>query len=218
MHSFQKLLQLHLILVINKKIKCESHIISEIKFINLSQKGSSNGGTIIVIDGDGFFPDYTVIQIGGMVYTKSNANISYSKISLVTESSSVGIYAITIFVNGVSAVCSTNCSFEFSSVLAPTVSSVFPTNFSAATMITINGNKFGDDMSIINVTIGQSNCIVNYISAQNITCYLSNLNVGKQYINVYLNGKYFASLLLVNSCEIKDFRCGPVFSVKFTTD
>jgi hypothetical protein len=73
-------------------------------------------------------------------------------------------------------------------------------------------------MNIINVTIGQSNCIVNYVSDQNITCYLSNLNVGKQYINVYLNGKYFETLLLVNSCEINDFRCETDFCVKLTTD
>ena len=100
-----------------------------------------------------------------------------------------------LYVNGVQAVCDviSNCTFEFSSDIAPIVSSVIPTNVSSPAVVTIYGSKFGNNTSLLTVTIGTQNCIVESADDETITCTLLGLSVGSQYVNVNLNGTYYCS-------------------------
>ena len=92
-------------------------------------------------------------------------------------------------VNGVDAVCNTNCNFTFDSTLTPSVSSISPTSLTTPnTVFTISGNSFGTDMSKVHVTIGQVTCQVTSVVDTSIVCTLANLNLGIQNVNVLIDG------------------------------
>lgn len=94
---------------------------------------------------------------------------------------------MSVNVNGVSARCS-NCNYEFSSSIAPKLSSITPTSVSDITTITIQGSQFGTDASKINVKIGSDFCTVTDLNDTQIKCTLNALRLGSQAVVVNLNG------------------------------
>ena len=160
---------------------------------SILQTGSSNGGTSVQISGDGFLIDSAVVSLGGITYSKSNTNfnISYSSISLITSSSAVGSNSIAVYVNGVQAICSasSNCNYQFSSNVAPTILAISPTSVSSSSIMTITGSQFGTDITKLTVTIGNSNCNITAVTVNSITCSLNSLNVGQQGVVVNLISK-----------------------------
>ena len=145
----------------------------------------------MLIDGDGFSTGFTTLQFGTVSYTATNAIINYNQISLITSSSLVGAVALYLSVNGIFASCTQvpYCSYQFSSLIAPTISSISPTSVSSGVNITISGTQFGYDSSQLNITIGSQICNITELSNSTITCYLSGLSVGSQTITVNLLGK-----------------------------
>ena len=161
------------------------------KYIFIYVKGSSNGGTSVQISGDGFLVDRTIVSLSGISYSKSNSNISYSNVSLITSSSSVGSNSISIYVNGVLAICSSNCNYQFSTNVAPTISSISPTSVSSLSIMSITGTQFGTDKTKLTVTIGNNNCNMINATANLITCSLNSLYVGQHSVVVNLKGIRF---------------------------
>jgi hypothetical protein len=150
--------------------------------------GSSEGGTTIVISGDGF-SDGSLVQLSGISYTRTNANISYNQISLITKLSPVGVNSLSLYVNGIKALCSSSsCDYEFSSQVAPTLSLISPTSISDAAIVTISGTQFGSDSTKLSVKIGTETCSVTYSTSNSITCSLTGLRVGSQLVIVNLQG------------------------------
>lgn len=120
----------------------------------------------------------------------SNAQITYNNITFTTQQDQAGTYQMKTSVNGVDAVCNTNCNFTFDSTLTPSVSSISPTSLTTPnTVFTISGNSFGTDMSKVNVTIGQGACQVTSVTDTEIVCTLANLNLGSQSVAVLIDGK-----------------------------
>jgi hypothetical protein len=108
---------------------------------------------------------------------------------LTTQKDQSGTFEIRAFVNGVAAVCNTNCNFTFDSTLTPSVTSVSPTSLATPnTVFTISGTSFGTDMSKVHVTIGQVTCQVTSLVETSIVCTLANLNLGTQNVNVLKDG------------------------------
>ena len=120
----------------------------------------------------------------------SNAQITYNTITFTTQQDQAGTYQIKTSVNGVAAICNTNCNFTFDSNLTPSVSSISPTSLTTPnTVFTISGNSFGTDMSKVRVTIGQGACQVTSVTDTEIVCTLANLNLGSQSVAVLIDGK-----------------------------
>ena len=161
----------------------------------ISQKfsliGSSNGGTTITISGSGFSNNSTIVYFGATKFTNYNATITDSKISFITKpqylNSNSSDVNFTIIVNGIQAVCQAFCVFTYSSNSIPTVTNVFPSNFSNPSIITINGTLFGNNKTDVIVKIGTSNCNVTSVNDNEIKCFLESLNIGEQ--NVIVNFK-----------------------------
>jgi len=110
----------------------------------------------------------------------------------MTQQDQAGSSQIQTSVNGVSAVCNTNCNFTFSSALTDAVSSISPTSLSTPnTVFTISGTSFGTDMTKVHVTIGQVDCQVTSTTDTEIVCTLSNLNLGSQSVSVLIDGKRY---------------------------
>lgn len=119
----------------------------------------------------------------------SNAQITYNNITFTTQQDQAGTYQMKTSVNGVDAVCNTNCNFTFDSTLTPSVSSISPTSLTTPnTVFTISGNSFGTDMSKVHVTIGQGACQVTSVIDTEIVCTLANLNLGSQSVAVLVDG------------------------------
>ena len=93
-------------------------------------------------------------------------------------------------VNGVDAVCNTNCNFTFSSSSTPTLTSITPLTLSTPnTIFTISGTSFGTDLTKVSVTIGRVTCQVTSTIDTNIMCTLPYLDLGSQTVAVLINGK-----------------------------
>ena len=147
-----------------------------------------------MITGDGFTDSALVQVTKGAVFSKSNLIISYGQISFKTSSSSPLTTTISVYVNGVQAICtSPNCDFVFSSSIAPTITSVSPTSVSDATIITISGTQFGTDITKLTVNIGSQSCTVLTATGSQITCSISGSNLGSQAVLVNLDGKLIVS-------------------------
>ena len=112
----------------------------------LLKKGSISGGTLVTISGDGFTSSLTSVILGFTQYSSRNTNaqITYSTITFTTQQDQAGSSQIQTSVNGVSAVCNTNCNFTFSSALNTSVSSTSPTSLPTPNIVfTISGTLFG---------------------------------------------------------------------------
>ena len=157
-----------------------------------TNQGSVEGGTLLTINGDGFLNSSltTVTLVELSRYSILNSNVqSYTNITLTTQEHQSGTFEIRTFVNGVAAVCSTNCNFTFDPTLTPSVTSVSPTSLATPnTVFTINGTSFGTDMSKVHVIIGQVTCQVTSVVDTSIVCTLANLNLGSQNFTVLIDG------------------------------
>ena len=153
----------------------------------------------MTISGDGFSTSLTSVVLDLTRYSLANANaqITYTSIVLTTQLDQSGTFPIRTSVNGVSAVCNTNCDFTFSSSSTPTLSSITPTTLSASNVdFTISGTLFGTDMSKVHVKIGQVTCQVTSTIDTAIVCTLPNLNLGSQTVSVLIDGIYLMIILM----------------------
>jgi hypothetical protein len=150
--------------------------------------GSTGGGTNVIISGDGFIPDRTLIQIGPNVYSNGkNAQITNSSISLQTLPGDPENFDVYIYVKNVLAICE-SCYFEYSDMITPTVTSISPSSIDSGSLMTIKGSRFGSDMSIVKVRIGKQNCAMVSLSTDTLTCQLDGLSLGSQLVTVSIDG------------------------------
>lgn len=92
--------------------------------------------------------------------------------------------------NGSPINCATEtCSFSTSMAITPVINSVSPNSVSDLSLITLNGNNFGNNITNLNVKIGTETCQVNTVNDTQVTCYLNGLNLGDQEIALNLKGK-----------------------------
>ena len=166
--------------------------------------GSIVGGTQITINGLGFsssgyvqfgtIPNYFFYNNDG-----NKTNITFNSIVINTASLSYfGIskdnnYEIKVYSNGQKAVCSVanGCKFTFSSIITPNINSISPTTVSGSTLITITGTNFVNDMSLVNVVIGNQQCVAASATTTQITCQLNGLNFGSQNVLLNINGLFY---------------------------
>ena len=165
--------------------------------------GSIVGGTQITINGLGFsssgyvqfgtIPNYFFYNNDG-----NKTNITFNSIVINTASlSNFGIstdnnYEIKVYSNGQKAVCSVanGCKFTFSSIITPNINSISPTTVGGSTLMTITGTNFVNDMSLVNVVIGNQQCLAASATTTQITCQLNGLNLGSKNVLLNINGLF----------------------------
>jgi hypothetical protein len=165
--------------------------------------GSIVGGTQITINGLGFsssgyvqfgtIPNYFFYNNDG-----NKTNITFNSIVINTASlSNFGIskdnnYEIKVYSNGQKAVCSVanGCNFAFDSSITPNITSISPTTVNGSALITITGTNFVNDMSLVNVVIGNQQCVAASATTTEITCQLNGLNFGSQNVLLNINGLF----------------------------
>ncbi len=159
------------------------------------------------------------MTLGGVSFSNKNANITYNQISFITTFSPIGSSQVSIYVNGIQAICGINssslCNYQFSSTIAPTIYSGTPLNVSGPANMTIIGSNFGNDATKLTVKIGNDNCNITAATNSTIVCRLLSLSVGPQNVLVNLKGTKFliissyvlfsASIGIGNSIQTSSF-------------
>ena len=159
---------------------------------SLSQEeGSIEGGTRLVIYGDGFSastPDDIDVTFGGVECVVES--VAYTSVTCITGAQDWSrTYEPDITINGADAACDGNCSFAFTSSHTPQVTEVTPTVVSGeSTTISIDGSGFSSDTANVTVTIGGVACVVTSANETNIECDVSYVPVGNAPLVVNIEG------------------------------
>ena len=174
-------------------------------------KGSINGGTVITIMGYGFFQASTLVQIGSeqnvpyyYYYFNDNNNtmVTFNKITINTIPLTEGTYDVKVFnrpsTTPMRFLSSSN--YTFSQEITPVLNSSSPSDVCNSTVVTLNGNNFGTDLSLLKITIGTQQCQPLTVTNTEITCQLMGLNLGDQNVQLNVIGKIsFAYLFIYSS-------------------
>ena len=147
--------------------------------------GSIEGGTDVIIQGDGFpqvdsddDTDLTV-DFTGLPCTVYASN--YTELRCTTSSSPDGAMEFVVEVEFsmqiVECINQYGCNFTYSDDHTPKVASVYPTSLNSTdpTPITIQGTGFGEDLTSNVVKFGDINCTVTAANDSSIVCDLSPL-------------------------------------------
>jgi len=183
------------------------------KITNISPtQGSTAGGTVVIISGDGFTPENTRIILGSEEYTLS-ANISYSQIRITT-----GIppqlyinqnIPVSILVGTNPAVCSTSsCTYQWADSVTPSLNTVSPSSVSGPQTLTLTGQNLNPTGSVslanIHVAINGRPCNVTAATNSTIQCTIESLPVGNYSIATSIDGvgKVISSPILTSNAAV----------------
>jgi hypothetical protein len=113
---------------------------------SLSQTaGSTNGGSLLTIDGNGFSSmQNTTVKIGNNECVIQS--LTQSKITCIIPSNSAGNYSVAIKSNGVNF---PSVSFFYTSSLTPMITQLSPISGLSNQLLTITGSGFGNTPSKI---------------------------------------------------------------------
>lgn len=154
--------------------------------------GSTAGGSKIVITGDGFIPNNTLIIIGTSSYHQSsNAYISNNMIIVETFPSTEATHEIQIFVDRLKAVCD-ECSFDFSTSVTPRVDSISPISVNKSTTMTINGSFPENNATKVSVKVGDEDCRVISLNSEQLLCVLNGLGLYENKVKINIKGIYLS--------------------------
>ncbi|XP_071946022.1 fibrocystin-L-like [Antedon mediterranea] len=130
------------------------------------QQGSTEGGTLITIEGSGFHTDDTSVVIDGDVCDITFVNISM--VTCITNSHSAATTDFLVTSNGENFHTQ---SFEFTSSATPKITSVSPSSGNSGDSITIRGVNFGSSTADVEVTVDGEDCtVVGSVTATEIIC------------------------------------------------
>lgn len=159
--------------------------------------GSTAGGTLLTILGDGFTPADTRVIIGSIEYT-STANITYSQIQLRTQVPPSSYLnrpiPITVLVGANRAVCSSgSCTYQWAQIATPSLTSISPNSINGPQTLTLTGQNFAPSGSIlasdVSVTVGGQQCTVTAATNSTITCNIGSVPAGNYSVVVSINGR-----------------------------
>lgn len=159
--------------------------------------GSTAGGTVVIISGDGFTPEKTRIILGDYEYT-SSANISYSQIRITTDIPPQQYInqniPVTVLVGTNPVVCSiSSCTYQWTDGATPTLNLVSPSSVSGPQTLTLTGQNLNPTGSVslsdIHVVINGRQCNVTAATNSTIQCAIESLPVGNYSIVTSIDGK-----------------------------
>jgi len=151
--------------------------------------GSVAGGTRLIISGDGFIPESTLVVIGQIPYynNRNGVYMNSTHIVLNTVAHEDATLEVLVIVNKINASCDT-CSFTYSDSISPSLTSVTPLNVSGPTKIILEGFQFGSDPEKVSVFIGKSYCsIISLVNESQIECDVDAVEFGEQLVQVIID-------------------------------
>uniref|UniRef100_A0A8C5QTU9 Fibrocystin-L n=1 Tax=Leptobrachium leishanense TaxID=445787 RepID=A0A8C5QTU9_9ANUR len=133
----------------------------------ITTSGSIEGGTVLVIQGNGFYSlNATKVSIGGILCPI--ISVSPGEIRCVTPAASYEGQRSVIIV--VQTIQYPTQSFTYSESDTPIVTAVLPDTGPTGTLITVSGCLFGVDATQVEVTIGGTQCNITNINDTELQC------------------------------------------------
>ncbi|KAG2465237.1 PKHL1 protein, partial [Polypterus senegalus] len=162
------------VVVMSKGLASGNIAISSLATATLSpNSGSILGGTTLLITGNGFYPGYTTVTVGGIPCAITN--ITTSEVKCTTAANNQGNAAVNI---QVLSTVYPPLYFMYSVDSTPVISSVDPSTGSSGTAISISGSGFGSVADDIVVTIGGSPCALLEVNDTAVQCTLGSHSGG----------------------------------------
>ncbi|KAK3532561.1 hypothetical protein QTP86_024146, partial [Hemibagrus guttatus] len=152
--------------------------------------GSTTGYTRLLLTGSGLTAG-TVTVAGYPCITVSS---NYTHIICDTSPSPLQMGNVAVQVGGVSSLCSTDCSFQYSASLIPIVSSVSPSSVTGnQTTVFVSGSGFGSSLDNLRVYAGNIMLEVKEVTDSNLTLLVGPLPAGPHALKVIVMNKGLAS-------------------------
>ncbi|MBN3294524.1 PKHL1 protein, partial [Polypterus senegalus] len=162
------------VVVMSKGLASGNIAISSLATATLSpNSGSFLGGTTLLITGNGFYPGYTTVTVGGIPCAITN--ITTSEVKCTTAANNQGNAAVNI---QVLSTVYPPLYFMYSVDSTPVISSVDPSTGSSGMTISISGSGFGTVADDIVVTIGGAPCAVIEVNDTEVQCTLGSHSGG----------------------------------------
>ncbi|KAM3928399.1 fibrocystin-L-like [Leptodactylus fuscus] len=132
----------------------------------LTPSGSVLGGTLLLIQGNGFHPVNTTVQVGGEPCPVTA--VTPGSLQCITPPSTIAKNtSVTIRIPSASY---PSINFIYSEADTPTITSILPNTGPSGTNITVFGSGFGLDASKMTVTIGNATCAILAASDSQLNC------------------------------------------------
>ncbi|XP_063307204.1 fibrocystin-L-like [Pelobates fuscus] len=154
----------------------------------ITSSGSIQGGTVLVIKGNGFNSiNDTKVTIGGL--SCPITSIAAGEIHCLTPAAaSAATKNVNIIVQTIRY---TSLRFTYSETETPTVTSVLPPTGPSGALITVSGTRFGTDSTQVTVTVGDTICNITSINDTQLQCNVGDHSGGTFAVNLQ-NTKGFA--------------------------
>lgn len=150
--------------VVSSPILTSSAVISSIS----PTSGGTNGGVLLTINGNGFGPTASDVQIniGTSVCTIVQVTPGQVQCTVPPQGSNASPALLRVVSNGVTF--PNPPSFTYNSGATPSITSINPTTGGSGQTVTISGSNFVNGQTT--VTIGGTTCAIATVSASTITC------------------------------------------------
>ncbi|XP_075126263.1 fibrocystin-L-like [Leptodactylus fuscus] len=164
----------------------------------LTPSGSVLGGTLLLIQGNGFHPVNTTVQVGGAPCPVTA--VTPGSLQCTTPPSTIAqTTSVSIRIPTVSYAL---LSFSYSEADTPTITSILPNTGPPGTNITLTGSGFGLDASKMTVTIGNATCAILAASDSQLNCTVGD-HWGGTFPVSFQNMKGFARSKVIFTYELK---------------
>ncbi|XP_075128051.1 fibrocystin-L-like [Leptodactylus fuscus] len=132
----------------------------------LTPSGSVLGGTLLLIQGNGFHPVNTTVQVGGAPCPVTA--VTPGSLQCITPPSTIA--KITSVNIRIPSTAYPPINFIYSEADTPTITSILPDTGPPGTNIIVFGSGFGLDASKMTVTIGNATCSIIAASDSQLNC------------------------------------------------
>ena len=141
--------------------------------------GSTQGKTLITIQGNGFVFNKTTVQIDG-----NECDIISTTLTVIKCSTPAGAGSTTITVESNGVTYQSTLTFTYDMASTPTVTNISPSSGKAGDTITITGTMFSSTQSNDIVKIDGSTCTVMSATSTSIQCTLGAKSPGEYDVSV----------------------------------
>jgi len=152
--------------------------------------GSIAGGTLVTISGYGFNNESSSVTVSFV--TSGNCIVidtQQDSITCVTAPSKEGVYDIEVLINGLEVQANEDSiTYEFTSNATSQVLNVTPSNGQLGDLITLLGERLGNDPDLVKVFIGNEPCLVKTSADNEVSCQLGVNFAGEHKITVTVEG------------------------------
>jgi hypothetical protein len=164
--------------------------------------GSTYGGVVLTINGNGFASSPSNIQVTVGTSTCSIIQTTPGQVQCIVPAQGTNAPTATIHVISNGVTFPGSFTFTYSSSSTPTITSISPTSGTAGQSLVISGSNFVNGQT--SVTIGGTTCTIVSISSSSITCTVASSPAGNQavIVSVSSTGKSNSNILFQYALQV----------------